>query len=309
MPIFVGRYLLGRFARTRVRPSGEVPLRDPWHLTFTSFAECQELLAANAEIFRERRLMERHLEEQLGERQKDAFAGFCWVCSRPRRFVYDRKYSDGIHVNWRERLECPACRLNNRLRLSVQVIERVASRPEAIYLTEQVTPLATCLAGRYRNLAMSEYLGDALASGSTNRRGVRHEDVTALSFGDQSFDHVLSFDVLEHVPNYRQALAEFRRVLRDDGNLLLSVPFALLSEGNIVRARIAPDGSVDHLLPPEYHGDPVDPRGGILCYYHFGWELLENLKEVGFRSARIDAYWSEEYGHIGDEQLVIVATR
>jgi len=178
-----------------------------------------------------------------------------------------------------------------------------------IYLTEQVTPLATCLARRYGRLAKSEYLGDGLASGSVNASGIRHEDVTALSYTDHTFDYVLSFDVLEHVPDYRAALAEFARVLKDGGTLILSAPFGLLLEKNLMRARIAPDGSVQHLLPPEYHGDPVDPGGGILCYYHFGWELLGDLRAAGFSEARVEAYWSREYAHVGSEQLVVVATK
>lgn len=299
----------GLFIRDSASRSARHADRNLWHLTLGSFTECKTLIEAHVEEFHQRRLLESRLEEQLGEDEQGILAGECWVCSTTREFLYDRNYSDGTHVNWRERLVCPSCGLNNRLRLCAQLIERLAPRGSSLYLTEQVTALASRLSRRYRKLAKSEYLGDDLVSGSVDARGIRHEDVTALSFRDQSFDYVLSFDVLEHVPDYRKALAEFRRVLKDDGGLVLSVPFALLSEKNIVRARIGSDGEVEHLLAPEFHGDPVDPHGGILCYYHFGWQLLDELEAAGFRGARIEAYWSLEYGHIGDEQLVIVATR
>lgn len=293
-------------AETKTRPR----LHGLWRVSFSSLEEGRSFLAANGEELCRRRQFEQQLEEYLGTLEESVFAGQCWVCSRKQAFLYDRKYSDGVHVNWRERLVCPRCGLNNRLRLCVQVIERMAPKGVSIYLTEQVTPLAACLTRRYDDrLAKSEYLGDGFTSGSVDARGIRHEDVTALSYGDRSFDCVLSFDVLEHVPDYRAALAEFGRVLKDEGSLILSAPFGLLSEKNVVRARVAPDGSVEHLLPPEYHGDPVDPQGGILCYYHFGWELLEDIRAAGFREARIDAYWSREYGHIGGEQLVVIATK
>jgi SAM-dependent methyltransferase len=45
-----------------------------------------------------------------------------------------------------------------------------------------------------------------------------------LPFPDASFDHVFCIEVLEHVPNPFAALSEIRRVLRDDGVLVLSVP-------------------------------------------------------------------------------------
>ena len=49
-------------------------------------------------------------------------------------------------------------------------------------------------------------------------------DVTALPFDDESFDAAVLGEVLEHVENDRQALAEVTRVLRPQGVLALSVP-------------------------------------------------------------------------------------
>ena len=49
-------------------------------------------------------------------------------------------------------------------------------------------------------------------------------DATALPFGDRTFDAVTMFDLLEHVPNDRQAISEALRVLRPGGVLLISTP-------------------------------------------------------------------------------------
>jgi SAM-dependent methyltransferase len=49
-------------------------------------------------------------------------------------------------------------------------------------------------------------------------------DVAALPFGDGSFDLVVSFETLEHVPDAAAAIAEFRRVLADGGLLIASTP-------------------------------------------------------------------------------------
>lgn len=49
-------------------------------------------------------------------------------------------------------------------------------------------------------------------------------DSTALPFADESFDAVTMFDLLEHVPEDRLAVAEAFRVLTPDGYLLLSHP-------------------------------------------------------------------------------------
>ena len=51
-------------------------------------------------------------------------------------------------------------------------------------------------------------------------------DGGALPFRDQSFDTLLSLEVLEHVPEPDKLVREFVRVLRPGGKLLVTVPFA-----------------------------------------------------------------------------------
>jgi SAM-dependent methyltransferase len=49
-------------------------------------------------------------------------------------------------------------------------------------------------------------------------------DITALPFPDKSFDLVVCFETIEHVSDPATALMEFRRVLSDDGLLIISTP-------------------------------------------------------------------------------------
>jgi SAM-dependent methyltransferase len=66
-----------------------------------------------------------------------------------------------------------------------------------------------------------EYIGSDIRSGP----GVdRIEDAQSLSFEDASLGTVLAFDVLEHLPRPADAIAEARRVLRDEGLFVVSVP-------------------------------------------------------------------------------------
>jgi len=97
-------------------------------------------------------------------------------------------------------------------------------------------------------------------------------------------------------------------VLRPGGVLLMTVPFFPERDATVQRARHA-GGKLEHLLPPEYHGNPIDPEGGSLVYHDFGWDLLPMIREGGFSDAFIGLYWSLEYGHLGAPQTVIIATK
>ena len=155
--------------------------------------------------------------------------------------------------NWRERLVCPHCHLNNRMRAAVGALLSASMPEDSMYLTEFVTPLFQVIASKRQRAIGSEYLCDGTARGQANAAGVRHEDVTYLSFPDSDFNVIGTFDVLEHVPNYRQALAEFFRCLRPGDSLIVTVPFSLWSPATITRATIDVSGTITHLLPPEIY--------------------------------------------------------
>lgn len=238
--------------------------------------------------------------------------GYCHCCGGRRHFFVDFQYSapGSLLPNWRERLICWRCRMNNRSRASLQIFEQLL-RPtlrDAIYVTEQTTSLYQWLVHSYPNVTGSEYLGDAVEAGKINASEIRNESITKLSFADRSFDHILCFDVLEHVPDFRIALAECLRCLKPGGSLLFSVPFRHDLTEHLERARIGEDGSVEHMLPPEYHGDPIN-AAGCLCFRHFGWNLLDDMRSLGFARATACIYWSRELGYLGGEQMVFLGIK
>ena len=51
-------------------------------------------------------------------------------------------------------------------------------------------------------------------------------DGKTIPFPDEHFDAVVCFEVLEHVFNIKEIIQELNRVLKPNGKLLISVPFA-----------------------------------------------------------------------------------
>ena len=252
-------------------------------------------------------------EKQLSDKNRDkpfTVRGFSYPAETMVDFMVDYQYSDGQSVNWRERMICPVTGLNNRLRGSIHLVDfELGMRPyHSIYIAEQVTPLYSFLKNKFPLLIGSEYLGESVPAGYINEQKLRHESATNLSFEDDSLDCYLSFECFEHIPHYRKAFSEAARVLKKGGKFMWSVPFADNVYENIMRAFIDENGKICHILEPEYHGDPV-AEGGILCFTHFGWQMLGQVKNSGFSAAYAFLYRSEIFGYLGGEQMLFIAEK
>jgi hypothetical protein len=273
-----------------------------------SFAEYQAHREQMQPVYEERWKFEKALQPK--DQKAFKLAGFSYPAGQRVDFKADFEYSDGENVNWRERLVCPVTGLNNRLRAAVHIAETELglSAGASLYITEQVTPLFDFLRGRYPSLVGSEFLGDTVALGASDGRGVRNENLTRLSFGDSTFDAVLSFDCFEHMPDFSTGMREMARVTRPGGSMMWSVPFRADRATNLRRASLGIDGKLVHHEVPEYHGDPIN-SAGCLCFTHFGWEMLVQTKEAGFDDAYVVAYWSDVFGYLGLEQFIFVARK
>jgi SAM-dependent methyltransferase len=95
--------------------------------------------------------------------------------------------------------------------------------------------------------------------------GVVQGNALRLPFSDDTFDRVIASEVLEHIPQDTEAMAELSRVLRPGGTMAVTVP------------RFGPE-AVNWALSHEYHDVP----GGHVRIYRRS-TLLERLKGAGLR--------------------------
>jgi SAM-dependent methyltransferase len=224
--------------------------------------------------------------------------GLCFVCEKEVLFEVNRP-SDGGDVNWRETVKCPHCQMINRWRACIHLFHEICKPTENtnIYLTEVLSPIHQYISGKFPNAVSSEFFADSIRGKKVKKHGqtIRNEDVTQLTFPASSFDSILCFDVLEHVPEYKMALLEFRRVLSKGGYLILTVPFNF-QQKTTVRAVINDDGVIEHLLEPDYHGDPLSDQG-VLSYYDFGMSLIDDLNHAGFEHVNVVCFRSNIWGY------------
>lgn len=248
--------------------------------------------------------------------ERGALIGWCRVCERYVDFVFSPPEHDGPPT-WREHLACTGCGFIMRHRLGLDLLIQIAAimpQPPRVFMTEHASPRFVWASRQWPDVIGSEYVTEPRTRLRLERylatlmgaemAEIRHEDCTDLGLPEASRDVVLTFDVLEHVPDYRAALREFARVLAPGGWLVLSVPFDYASDDTIVRARLQPDGSIEHLLPPEYHGDPTNEEG-CLAFYAFGWSLLDDMRAAGFRDAWAVEAWSPVWGWLGSSGMIV----
>ena len=111
------------------------------------------------------------------------------------------------------------------------------------------------------------------------RQGVQCQDLTKLTFEDNSFDLVLSSDIFEHVRKPFAGFREVDRVLKPGGFHIFSIPVERPMPARTVY-RVDTSGPDDvPLLPERYHGAPGRSRS--LVYTDFGDDMAATLAADG----------------------------
>lgn len=244
-----------------------------WLGAFSCYSDWVHAETALADAFR---LLDSIDDRQLLSRHPFNVDAWCVQCTAVKKMqvtwhLNGTSSTGSIHPAWTETAVCSGCGLNSRMRALLAFLTEYLelSRASHVYISEQVTSMYRLLKKRYPLTVGSEYLGGDLVSGSKrilfNKKSiVQHENLTSLSFSSGVFDAVVTQDVFEHIPDYKAAFRECKRVLAPGGSLVFTVPFFYHSASTEIRSVIV-NGQLDHILPPEYHGNPVGD-GSSLCF-------------------------------------------
>jgi hypothetical protein len=177
------------------------------------------------------------------------------------------------------------------------------------YISEAVTPFAQRLQQELPRLRCSEYLPEP---DHWLRGQVPHRDLRRIGLPPATFHAVICNEVLEHVEELVPSLKGMAEVLCLGGYLIATVPFLYGQQEHVVKAIWRGEHEPPEVIgEADYHGNPVNEQGSLV-YRYPGWQLLDDLRNAGFRDAAMHAISSTAYGVLGEELpivFVLVAKR
>lgn len=135
------------------------------------------------------------------------------------------------------------------------------------------------LKSNFGKVTTSEYMPGEMRGGVID--GVLNEDITNLTFADNTFDLITSNSVFEHVPDDIRGYQECFRTLKNDGVLIFTVPLYDIAE-TIKMAVITPSG-IEFIEKPEYHDSRLGgPKSALTFWRHSYRDICDRVAIAGF---------------------------
>ncbi|MEI7741001.1 MAG: class I SAM-dependent methyltransferase [bacterium] len=241
-----------------------------------------------------RRLAVKNVLRSFGLRRS-----YCPICEVEVNFVEEGPWL-------RDQYFCNKCRSIPRQRLVMATIremmpdwkEKKILEPSAWGATESV--LMGCpgyvRSQFYDDVKFGEY-----------KDGYRSEDLENLTFGDETFDLIITQDVFEHIFDIRKAFKEIHRVLKPGGMHIFTAPMEKGWLKSIQRAKME-NGKIVHLSEPSYHGNPIDSKGSLVTY-HYGADLPVIIFEATGMFTVIRSVKDQSRGLDGEYLDVLISTK
>jgi SAM-dependent methyltransferase len=139
-------------------------------------------------------------------------------------------------------------------------------------------------------------------------QGIRCENIEIQTFPSNSFDLVVTQDVMEHVFNPKAAYEEIYRTLKPGGYYIHTTPIYKELLKTIQKASITLDGVVSHLSEPEYHGNPISGDGSLVTF-HYGYDIAELICGWTSFDVEIRRFSDRTHGIVAEFTEVIVCSK
>lgn len=191
--------------------------------------------------------------------------GYCPVCEKKTVFI--------VKGPWlRDNYLCAKCRSIPRVRHIMHVLQKHFPNFRELKIHES-SPSGPSFY-KFRSECQGyvpTYFWPDVTPGS-QRDGYHCENLEALTFPDNTFDLVITQDVMEHVLNPDKAFSEIARTLKPGGAHVFTVPW-YAPKPTFIRAAATENG-LEYYAEKDYHGNPID-EGGALVVTEWGSDLPE----------------------------------
>lgn len=219
--------------------------------------------------------------------------GYCTICEAPRRFQAEYDW-------YRDWLKCEYCGSVPRERALAFILESAepewrqkrihecSPEPRGISLKMKQNCARYIPTQFYPDRTPGEIIGP-----------FRNENLEMTSFKSESFDLVISLDVMEHVNDPKKAIIDIFRTLTPGGSYIFTVP---TDKGRVETKRIArylDSGGVEHYETPEYHGSPISSEGALVTF-RYGYDFASEIAEWAPFDVHVHRFCRPSLGIIGE---------
>lgn len=214
------------------------------------------------------------LRLKLREMKLEKNRGYCNICEQETVFI--------IYNEWlRESYKCKRCGTIPRNRALINVLNKYCKNWKELQLHESSPggQVSDFLKQKCAGYTSSHYYSDVPRGEYKGEH--RSEDLSGMTFPDQTFDLIITSDVFEHVFEPGKAFAEISRVLKPGGLHIFTIPWIPAHKKSSCRARLLEDGTIEYLKEAEYHGNPIGGGKGSLVTFDWGLDFTDFIFNNG----------------------------
>lgn len=154
---------------------------------------------------------------------------YCCICSSEVDRFLDNGTKDEffehhtvIGGGYRKNVICPSCGCLDRNRWVYWVLKKHTE-----IFTEKCSVLHIAPEKSIREHIQSNENCDYYSGDIEPGKAMHVVDITNIQFKENFFDYIVINHVLEHIPDEEKAIQELKRVLKEDGKIIMSVPICI----------------------------------------------------------------------------------
>jgi nitrogen regulatory protein PII len=227
--------------------------------------------------------------------------GWCPICEKAVTFSSREEWL-------RDHYLCSGCGSIPRERALMHVIQTRYPNWRELHIHESSPGhrgASVKLREQCKNYTATQYDPDVGFGKNHATKGYRSEDLEKQTFPDEAFDLVVTQDVMEHIFDAEAALREIHRTLKPGGAHIFTTPLVNQDKPSQRRAERKSDGTVMHLFPPEYHGNPMSQEGSLVTW-HWGTDIVQRCESLSDSETSINNSTDERLGIEGEYCEVVI---